>query len=65
MGIGAVISLQSTSASERVRTPIGSLVDFARRHRFGLFVGRADDIVFCTHDIVTGPIEANHNDERR
>jgi hypothetical protein len=64
MGIGAVISLQSTSAPEGIRTPIGFLVDFTRRHRFGLFVGRADDIVFCTHDIVTGPIEANHNDER-
>ncbi len=53
------------SALHRVGTPIASLVGLARRHRLGLFVGRANDIVFRTHNIVTGPVEADHNDKRR
>lgn len=65
MGSFAVSSVSAKVASERVFAPIALLVAFTTGHGAGLFVRRAKDIVFCTHDIVTGSVEANHNDERR
>ena len=48
-----------------VSAPIALLGALTTGHRARLLVGGTKDIVFCTHDIVTGSVEANHNDERR
>ena len=47
---------------DRVRAPIALLAALTTRHRACLLVGDAKYVIFCAHDIIAGPIEANHDD---
>ena len=60
MGGGALNGL-----ADSVRTPITLFVPLAAGHCAGLLAGRAKNVVFSTHHVVTGSIEANNDDESR
>ena len=65
MGSGTLTNANANRTSERVFAPVALFVALTTGHGTGLLVRRAKDVIFRTHNVIAGPVEANHDDTCR